>query len=374
MSQAIIVDYCRSPFTPAGRGELVKIRPDDLTASVVKALIERTGIAASDVEDFKLGCAFPEGEQGLNLARLVWFIADLPHCTAATTLNRFCGSSMQIIHDAVGAIASNSGEVFICGGIESMSRVPMTGFNPAPNSALYERFPDAYEGMGITAENVAKKYKISRKEQDEFAAISQQKAAKAQADGKFTDEIIPYGDVTQDGCIRAGTTAESLGGLNPAFDKNGTVTAGTSSPLTDGASAVLVTSEAYADKHNLPKLARIKSCAVVGCDPSIMGIGPVAATQKALERAGLTIDDIDIIELNEAFSSQSLACIKDLKLDVSKINLDGGAVALGHPLGATGARITGKAASLLKREGKKYALATQCIGGGQGIATILEAI
>jgi acetyl-CoA acyltransferase len=290
------------------------------------------------------------------------------------TSNRFCGSSMQSIHDAVGAIACGAGDVFICAGVESMSRVPMAGFNPAPNPDLYEKMPAAYESMGITAENVAVEYKIDRETQDEFALTSHGKAAKAQNSGNFADEIIEVDGVNADGCIRPATTREDLANLKPAFDASGVVTAGTSSPLTDGAVAVLVVSEEYADKHNLPKMARIKSFAVAGCKPETMGLGPIGATKKALSRAGLTIDDMDVIELNEAFASQSLACIQDLGIDVSKVNLDGGAIALGHPLGATGARIVGKAASLLQREGGKYALATQCIGGGQGIATIIEAI
>jgi acetyl-CoA acyltransferase len=281
---------------------------------------------------------------------------------------------MQGIHSAAGAIALGAGEVFVCAGIESMSRIPMMGFNPMPNPALAENMPAAYVSMGITAESVAKKYAISRQEQEEFAVASHVKAAKAQQQGRLKDEIIAMPAGAEDGCIRADTSLQALASLKPAFDQAGVVTAGTSSPLTDGAAACLVVSEAYAKAHKLPILARIKSVAVAGCSPELMGIGPVVATRKALERAGLTINDIDIIELNEAFASQAIACIRDLKIDMNKVNLDGGALALGHPLGATGARITGKAASLLKREGKRYALATQCIGGGQGIATILEAV
>lgn len=374
MKHAVIAGYVRSPFTPAFKGELAGIRADDIAAQVVKALIQKTGIKKDDIEDLILGCAFPEGEQGLNVARLIGFLAELPLCTAAATVNRFCGSSMNAIHMAAGNIAAGAGEVFICAGVESMSRVPMTGFNPLPNPELFERYPEAYEAMGITAENVARKYKLSRKEQEEFAVLSHQKAAKARDNHLFNDEVVPVGNVTKDGCIRPDTTADGLAKLALAFDQKGSVTAGTSSPLTDGAAAVLVCSEDYADKNGLPKLARIKSFAVAGCAPEIMGIGPVEATRKALKRANLSINDIDVIELNEAFSSQSLACIRDLNLDINKINIDGGAIALGHPLGATGARITGKAAALLKRTGGRYALSTQCIGGGQGIATILERI
>lgn len=371
-NQAVIVGYKRSPFQPAYKGLLAKVRPDDLGRAVIKALIESTGVKPDDIEDVKCGCAFPEGEQGLNLGKILAQHAELPDSVAGVTMNRFCGSSMQAIHDAAGAIAMGAGEVFLCVGVESMSRVPMTGFNPLPNPELFERRPAVYESMGITAENVADKYKISRKAQEDFAAKSHEKAAAAHEAGNFKDEIVPIGDVKDDGCIRPGTTQKGLSELKPAFLEKGSVTAGTSSPLTDGVAAVLVTSEDYAKKHNLPILAHIKSVAVAGCLPEIMGVGPIAASRKALERAGLTMDDIDIVELNEAFSSQSIACIDELKIPLEKINLDGGAIALGHPLGATGARIVGKAASLLAREGKRYALSTQCIGGGQGIATILE--
>jgi acetyl-CoA acyltransferase len=263
-------------------------------------------------------------------------------------------------------------------GVESMSRVPMSGFNPLPNPELYERLPAAYIGMGETAENVAKKWQIPRAEQEAFAVESQKKAAKAQSEGRLKDEITPItwkGETVElDGCLRPDTTPEGLAGLKPAFDEAGTVTAGTSSPLTDGAAAMLICSEDYASKNGLEPIARIKSVAVAGCAPEIMGIGPVAATNKALARAGLKVSDIDVVELNEAFASQAIACIRELGLDPKTVNIDGGAIAIGHPLGATGARITGKAASILKREGGKYALATQCIGGGQGIATVLERI
>jgi len=374
MRHAVIAGYVRSPFTPARRGELAEIRADDLAAAVIKGLIDKTGVKPEDVEDLKLGCAFPEGEQGLNLGRLVVFMSGLPVSVGGVTTNRFCGSSMQTIHDAVGAIACGAGEVFICAGVEAMSRVPITGFNPAPNPELYKKYPEAYESMGITAENLAKKYKVSRKEQEDFALNSHRKAAAARNEGRFSDEIVPIGKVNSDGCIREDATSESMAKLEPAFLKKGSVTAATSSPLTDGASAVLVTSEEYADKNGLQKLARIKSFSVSGCRPEIMGIGPVGATAKALQRAGLSLADIGVIELNEAFSAQSIAVIRDMKINMEKLNLDGGAIALGHPLGASGARITGKAALLLKREGVKYALATMCIGGGQGVATILEAI
>ena len=378
MSNVVIAGYVRSAFHLANKGALRKTRPDDLAAAVIKGLLEKTKVNAADIEDLAMGCAFPEGEQGLNIARNVVFLAGLPITVAGDTINRFCGSSMQAIHQAAGAIKMGAGEVFICAGIESMSRVAMGGFNPSPNPTLVNAGHQAYIGMGETAENLAVKYNISRAVQEAFAVESHKRAAAAQAAGKFKDEIIPVkgdgGMIDTDGCIRADSTAEGLAALKPAFSEKGTVTAATSSPLTDGASAVLVCTEEYAKKNGLTPLARILSIAVSGCAPEIMGIGPVGATQKALARAGLKMNQIDIIELNEAFAAQSLAVVKDLDVDLSKTNIDGGAIALGHPLGATGARITGKAAALLKREKKKYALATQCIGGGQGIATILEAM
>ena len=374
MKSVVIAGYARSPFTLAKKGELARARPDDLAAEVVRGLISRTDVAPGDVEDLILGCAFPEGEQGFNLARLLVLMAGLPISVAGTTVNRFCGSSMQSIHFAAGQIQLGAGDVFICAGVESMSRVPMMGFNPMPNAKLHEKQPGAYMGMGETAENVARRWGISREQQEAFAVRSHKLAFEAREKGLFDDEIVPIGAVTRDGCVRPETTAATLAGLKPAFSADGSVTAGTSSPLTDGASAVLVCAEDYADANGLPKLARIRSVAVAGCAPDIVGIGPVAATRKALARAGLTIADIDLVELNEAFASQALACAQELEIDEAKINLDGGALALGHPLGATGARITGKAASLLTRTGGRYALASQCIGGGQGIATILERI
>lgn len=378
MKSIVIAGYVRSPFHFARKGALAGVRPDDLAAEVVKALVARTGADPSTIEDLLMGNAFPEAEQGFNIGRLVGLMAGLPLSVAGATINRFCGSSMQSVHSAAGAIQMNAGEAFICAGVESMSRVPMTGFNPLPNPTFYKTNPGAYMGMGDTAENVARRWQITRADQEAFAVHSHQRAAAAQAAGKFTDEIVPIptkaGPVTEDGCIRAETTAQGLAELKPAFSTDGTVTAGTSSPLTDGASAVLVCTQDYATAHNITPLARIRSIAVCGCEPEVMGIGPVGATQKALARAGITAGDLSVVELNEAFASQSLACIKDLGLDPAKVNIDGGAIAIGHPLGATGARIVGKAASLLKREGGKYALATQCIGGGQGIATVLEAI
>ena len=370
----VICGFKRSPMHFANKGDLAKVRPDDMAAEVIKALVKDTGVNPDDLEDLIMGCAFPEAEQGFNIARLVVNNADLPISVAGATVNRFCGSSMTAIHIAAGSIQMSAGEAFIAAGVESMSRIPMGGFNPMPNPALFEKYPQAYMGMGETAENLAKKYSITREQQEEFAVSSHKKAAAAAESGKFDDELVAIGDVKTDGTIRGDSSVEKLATLKPAFLEDGSVTAATSSPLTDGSAAVLVCSEAYADKHKLPKLARIKSVAVSGCAAEIMGIGPVPATKKALDRAGLKIDDIDILELNEAFAAQGLSVLKELGVDVAKVNLDGGAIALGHPLGTSGARITGKAASLLAREKKKYALATMCIGGGQGVATVLEAI
>ncbi|MEJ1164515.1 thiolase family protein [Variovorax sp. CCNWLW186] len=376
--KAVISAYARSPFHFAKKGALAEVRPDTLAAGVVRGLLQRTDLDPAVLEDIVLGCAYPEASQGNNLARIVGLLAGLPHEVGGMTVNRFCGSSMQAVHIAAAQIEAGMGEAFLCVGVESMTMVPQGGFNFSPNPELKES-TDAYISMGETAENVAQRWNVSRADQEAFAVESHRKAAAARAEGRLTGEIVPVrlasGDVINaDGCIRPSTSAEALASLKPAFRPDGVVTAGTSSPLTDGAAVVLVTSDAFAAKHNLQPLARIRSFATVGVDPAIMGIGPIPATRKALARAGLSAADLDVIELNEAFSSQALACIRDLGLDPAKVNLDGGGLAIGHPLGATGARITGKAAALLAREKGRYALATQCIGGGQGIATILERV
>ena len=373
----VIVGYARSPHHFAGKGALRRVRPDDLIAQVVRQLVARVGVPVDDIEDLILGCAFPEGEQGLNMARMVVFLAGLPERVAGATVNRFCGSSMQAVHDAAGAIQMDAGDLFLCAGVESMTRVPVLGFNPMPNPALSEAAPQVFLSMGMTAENLARKYQITRRDQEELAVLSHHRAAAAWAEGRYSDEVIAItgkdGAVATDGTIRPETSVEALSALPPSFDKDGTVTAGTSSPLTDGASATLVASEDYAKAHGLPILARVRATALTGCAPEIMGIGPVEASRKALQRASLTLADIDVVELNEAFAAQALAVARDLGLDWEKTNVDGGAIALGHPLGASGARITGKAASVLKRQGAQFALATMCIGGGQGLATVLEA-
>jgi acetyl-CoA acyltransferase len=376
--EIVIAGYARSPFQPAHKGALARVRPDELAAQVVAALLERTRVDPNAIEDVIVGCAFPEGEQGLNVARLIGFLAGMPERAAATTVNRFCGSSMQAVHMAAGAIAANAGEAFVCAGVESMSRVPVMGFNPMPHPGLARTYPQAYVSMGETAENLARAHQVGRRDQEEFAVRSHRNAADAQAAGRLAAEIVPVRHkddvVERDGCIRAETTVEKLAELKPAFDADGTVTAGTSSPLTDGASAVLVASAEFARSHGLQSLARVRGMAVAGCAPEIMGMGPVPAARKALDRAGLQLADVDVVELNEAFAAQALAVIRSMGVDEDRVNLDGGAIALGHPLGASGARITGKAASILRREGKALALATMCIGGGQGIATVLEAV
>ncbi|MDC3206511.1 thiolase family protein [Pelagibacteraceae bacterium] len=378
MRNAVIVGYKRSPFTFARKGEMANIRPEDILSQTINQLLNEIQINKNDIEDIITGCAYPEGAQGNNIAKIVSFMTDMPEHVAGMTVNRWCGSSMQAIHDATGAIAINSGDVFLCCGVESMTFIPMNGLTYDPHPQLSKDNPNVYMSMGITAENVAKKFDISRKEQQDFAISSHYKANLARESNMFDNEIVSITNndekINKDGGIRPNTSHEILDGLKLAFDENGTVTAGTASPLTDGASAVIVCEEEYAKKNNLNILARIKSTAVVGCPPELMGLGPINASKKALKRANLSISDIDIVELNEAFASQSLACIKELNMDINKVNIHGGAIALGHPLGATGARITGKVATLLQNSNKKYGLATQCIGLGQGIATVLENI
>jgi len=374
--KAVIAAYARSPFHFAKKGALASIRPDDLAAQVVRGLLGRLDLDPGLIEDVILGCAYPEGPQGNNMARIVGLLSGLPHSVAGTTVNRFCGSSMQAIHTAAANIEAGMGDAFLCIGVESMTTMPQGGLNPSPNPTL-KAASKAYITMGETAENVAARWSVPRQAQEAFAVSSHAKATAARQDGRLRDEIIaiqtPEGTtVVEDGCIRPGTSLEALAGLKPAFRPDGAVTAGTSSPLTDGAVAVFVTSDAFAEKHNLKPSARIRSFAVAGVDPEVMGIGPIPATRKALARASLTVDDLGIVEINEAFASQALACMRDLGLNEAITNLDGGGISIGHPLGATGARITAKAGALLQREGRRYGLATQCIGGGQGIATILE--
>ena len=375
---AVLVGFKRSPFTIANKGLLSKIRPEDILSQVINDLVKTTNINKDDIEDIIAGCAYPEGAQGYNIAKIVSFMTDMPEHVGGMTINRWCGSSMQAIHSAAGAISMNAGKVFICCGIESMTFVPINGLNYTPHPELLIDQPNVYLSMGLTAENVAKKYNLSRKEQQDFAILSHANAAKSQLSKNFDQEITIIKkdniEVKSDGGIRPNTSQEILNNLKLVFDENGTITAGTASPLTDGASATLVCEEEYAKANKLPIIARIKSTAIQGCPPELMGLGPINATKKALKRANLNIKDIDIVELNEAFASQSIACIKELKINPEIVNIEGGAIALGHPLGATGTRITAKAASLMIKHNKKYALATQCIGLGQGIATVLESV
>lgn len=374
--KAVIAAYARTPFHFARKGALAGVRPETLLAETMKAVVARAGIDPRTLEDIIVGCAYPEAAQGNNIARIAAVLAGLPQTVSAMTLNRFCGSSMSAVHMAAAQIEAGVGEAFLCAGVESMSTVPQGGLNFDPHPELLASYPDIYTPMGQTAENVAARWKVSRADQEALALASHQKAVAAVEAARLAEEIVPVrtptgGTVAQDGCIRPQTSLQALAALKPAFGPDGVVTAGTSSPLTDGAAAVLVVHEDYARHHGMRPLARILSYATVGVDPAVMGIGPVPASRRALERAGLTVDDLDVVEINEAFASQALACIRELGLRLDTVNRDGGALALGHPLGATGARITGKAAALLHRGQGRHALATQCIGGGQGIATVL---
>jgi len=374
--KALIGAYARSPFHFAKKGRLAGVRPDELAAQVVKGLLQRCCVDPELLDDLMLGCAYPEAAQGNNLGRIVGLLAGLPVEVAGMTVNRLCGSSMQAVHIAAAQIEAGMADAVLCVGVESMSMVPQGGFNFSPHPGL-RATSDAYISMGETAENVAARWKVSRADQEALALDSHRKAAQARAQGRFVQEIVPIAldDGTlldTDGCIRPDTSAQALAALKPAFRPDGVVTAGTASPLTDGAAALLVCSDVFASRHGIAPLARIRAFAVAGVDPAVMGIGPVPATHKALARAGLMVGDLDVVELHEAFASQALACARDLHLDPATINLDGGGLAVGHPLGATGARIVGKAAGLLARQDGRFALATQCIGGGQGIATVIE--
>lgn len=375
--RAVICDYVRTPFHRAHKGELAQVRPEDMLNATVSEIIARSKINVNDIEDLMLGCAYPEGVQGLNLGRIATYLPGLPNTIPGMTTNRLCGSSMQVAHSAAGAISIGSGEVFLTAGVETMSLVKRGGWNRDLHPGIEAEYPDAYISMGLTAENLANDYSISRLEQEEFALGSHEKALNAQSKGLLTNEITPVGSpdklVEIDGCMRE-STLEKMAKLKPAFIETGSVTAATSSPLTDGAACNLICSQNYVEQHSMNGMAEIVSTAVVGVPPHIMGIGPVESSKKALARAGITLDDVDVIELNEAFSAQSLAVMKDLDLncDDNRVNIDGGALAIGHPLGASGARILGKAASLLNRTGGEYALASMCIGGGMGIATILR--
>lgn len=383
MKDVVIVSAVRSPMGRAHKGNFIFTRADDLGADVIKACLKRVPqVDLKEIEDVIVGCAMPEGEQGMNLARNVSFLAGIPLSAAGITVNRFCASSLYTIMMGVQAIMAGCGDVVLSAGIESMTHVPMGGFNPSLNPKLMkDGMPEAYISMGLTAENLARQYTISRSEQDEFAYHSHQKAIKAQRDGLFKDEIVSVTAYSKDGKTavidtdegpRADSSVEKLATLKPVFDAAGSVTAGNSSPLTDGASATLIMSAERAKQLGIKPLARIVSMAVAGCDPAIMGIGPVPAVQKALARANMKLDQIDIIELNEAFAAQSLAVIKELKIDLKKVNPKGGAIALGHALGCTGGRIMATLIQGLNQFDKKYGLETMCVAGGQGAAMIIE--
>jgi acetyl-CoA acyltransferase len=385
MRHAVVIEAVR---TPVGRAHSEKgifrdVRADDLSADLLKALLDRVQLPASAIEDIQWGCVKQQAEQGYNVARMASLIAGLPIETGAATVNRLCGSSLQAINNAAQSIAANCEDVQIAGGVEHMHHIPMeSGFDASPR--LWFHHSPATMNMGLTAENLALRYKISRKEQDEFALRSHQKAARATDSGLFAREIIPtWGRdeegrrkvITEDQCIRRDTTLEALAALKPAFmPQGGTVTAGNASPLNVGAAALLVMSQEKAKELGLKPKVRIRAMAVAGVDPSVMGIGPVPATHKALERAGLKLEDIGLIELNEAFAAQSLAVLKLLKADPEKVNVHGGAIAIGHPLGASGARLSATLIHAMVQRRVQFGLATMCIGAGQGIATVYEAV
>ncbi len=390
MRNAVIVAAARTAVGKAPKGTLRTTRPDEMAAAVINAVIARAGIDKNEIEDVVLGCAFPEAEQGMNVARIAALRAGLPVTTAGQTVNRFCSSGLQSIATAAQQIMAGMGDVIIAGGAESMSLVPMIGNKFVPNPYLASEYPGVYLGMGLTAENVARQYGISREDQDAFALRSHQRAAAAQAAGKFDAEIVPL-DVCvkvgegstvkevstvfkQDEGVRRDSTIEALAKLKPAFAMKGTVTAGNSSQTSDGAAALLIMSEEKAQALGLKPLARFVSFAVGGVPPEVMGIGPIAAVPKALKYAGMDLKDIDLIELNEAFAAQGLAVVRELGMDPEKVNVNGGAIALGHPLGCTGAKLTVQIIHELQRQGKQTGLVTMCIGGGMGAAGIIQLV
>ncbi len=387
--EAVIVAAARTPVGKARRGSLVTTRPDELAAAVVKELLHRAGdLDPAEVDDLILGCAFPEGEQGMNMARMVVFRAGLPYTVPGETINRFCSSGLQSIAHAAYSIMAGQADVIIAGGTKSMSMVPMTGFKFSPNPALAGEYPEAFTNMGLTAENVAAKYNVSRADQDAFALRSNQRATAAVESGRFDPELVPIevkivepgenGPEThtftfeRDEGPRADTSLEALSKLRPAFKEGGTVTAGNSSQMSDGAAGVVVMSRAKAESLGLKPLARFIAFAVGGVPPELMGIGPVAAVPKALELAGLSLADIGLIELNEAFAAQGLAVIRELGMDPEIVNVNGGAIALGHPLGCTGAKLTTQLLYEMERRAVQYGMVTMCIGGGMGAAGIFE--
>jgi acetyl-CoA acyltransferase len=385
MRHAVVIEAARTPIGRAHpeKGIYRDVRADDLSADLMRALLERAGLPPEAVEDIHWGCVKQQGEQGYDVARMAALIAGLPIETGGATVNRLCGSSLQAINQAAQSIAAECEDVQIAGGVEHMQHIPMeAGFDASPR--LFFRHSPATMNMGLTAENLAMRYKISRREQDEFALRSHQRAAAATDKGLFAKEVIPtWGRdeegrrkvMTEDQCIRRDTSLEALSALKPAFmPEGGTITAGNSSPINVGAAALLIMSEEKAKQLGLKPKVRIRAMAVAGVDPSVMGIGPVPATHKALERAGLKLDDIDLIELNEAFAAQALTVLKLLKANPEKVNVRGGAIAIGHPLGASGARIATTLIHAMEAQNAKFGLATMCIGAGQGIATVFERV
>ena len=390
MKEAVIVSALRTPVGKAKRGGLATVRPDEMAATVIQELLKRTpDLDPAEIEDVVIGCAFPEGEQGLNMARMIALRAGLPNSVPAETINRYCASGVQSIAHVAHAIQTGHIEIGIAGGAESMTMIPMTGFKFSPNPYFAQDLPHYYTNMGLTAENVAAKYDISREDQDEFSLKSHQKAAPAVNSGLFDSELVPLKvevvelnghetpikrnfNVQRDEGPRADTNIEALSKLKPAFKEGGMVTAGNSSQMSDGAAAVMVMSAERAEGLGLTPLVRFVSFAVGGVPPEFMGIGPIVAIPKALKLAGLTLNDIDLIELNEAFAAQSLAVIRTLEMDDSKVNVNGGAIALGHPLGCTGSKLTTQLIYEMGRRKSKYGMVTMCIGGGMGAAAILE--
>ena len=385
MNEAVILACIRSPMTKAKKGALARARIDDVAAQVLEGLISRfPQIDPNEIEDLLIGCANPEGEQGINVARNIALLAGLPVSVGAQTINRFCGSSMTAIGAAAKSVMVGEGELYVAGGIESMSHVPMIGFNPSLNERLMLRdAPDAYIGMGMTAENVAKNCDVSREDQDKYALMSHRKAFSAQTQGKFDDEIMPIEimgvngerDVIEaDDGPRSDTSIEMLKALKPAFMDGGTVTAGNSSPLTDGAAMLLVSSKKFAKKMKIKPLAKICGTAVVGIDPSEMGMAPADVVPKLLSRLRMRLSSIDLVEINEAFAASTIAVMRRLGLDDKKVNIHGGAIALGHPLGMSGARIVTTLVHSMMDKGADTGLATMCVGGGQGVAIVVERI
>jgi acetyl-CoA acyltransferase len=381
----VIAEAVRSAVGRGFKGSLASKRPDELAADVIRGLISRVPQVAGKIDDVMLGCAMPEGEQGLNVARLIALLADLGTAVPGQTINRFCASGLQAIAAAAGSIAVGTNDVVIAGGVESMTAVPMTGFHLSASPELMDKLPGANTPMGITAENVAKRFGISRQLQDEFAYASQMKAKRALEAGVFKDEIVAvravgfdddgrrvYRDFAVDEMPRADTTLEGLAKLPPAFAQGGSVTAGNSSPISDGAAAALVMKRETAKALGIAPLGVFRAFVTVGVDPEIMGIGPVPAVQKLLAKTGLTVADIDVFEVNEAFASQAVYCLRELGIPADKVNINGGAIALGHPLGCTGAKLTATALYELRRRGGRYAVVTMCIGGGQGAAALYE--